>query len=108
MIPTKLEIFQQKRLEEIGKYLRQVRQSKSISLEQIKEHTKIQHYQLAAIEAGNLSKLPPAVYVRGFIKIYADFLGCQGTELAFTFPIEEAALSVGGSLDTRTHETLQH
>ncbi|MBD1847865.1 helix-turn-helix domain-containing protein [Cyanobacteria bacterium FACHB-63] len=61
-------------------------------MKQVNQTTKIQLHQLEAIESGNLDRLPPAVYVRSFIKIYADFLGCQGKDLALTFPIDEAAI----------------
>lgn len=85
---SKLEIVQQRRLEEIGGYLCQIRQHKGISLDRVVQQTQIQRYQLVAVETGELKKLPPAVYLRGFIKIYADFLGCDGRNLASTFPVE--------------------
>ncbi|MBD2576712.1 helix-turn-helix domain-containing protein [Oscillatoria sp. FACHB-1406] len=86
---AKLESLQQSRLEEIGKYLFQMRQEQRLSLETIAQQTRIQKYQLEAIEQGNLSKLPPPVYVQGFIKLYAGYLGCNGRDLATTFPLEE-------------------
>jgi cytoskeletal protein RodZ len=85
---SKLEIIQQRWLEEIGGYLCQIRQEKGISLDRVVQHTKIQRYQLVAVETGDLKKLPSAVYLRGFIKIYADFLDCDGRNLASTFPVE--------------------
>jgi cytoskeletal protein RodZ len=83
-----LPILQQQRLEEIGKYLRQVRLERQMSLETISEHTKIRCFYLAAIEAGNVEHLPEAVYVRGFIKQFANALELNGQELAMTFPLE--------------------
>lgn len=93
MMSDTKKIIQQRRLEEIGQYLQQMRQESSITLEQVTQQTKIQPYQLVAIESGDLSKLPPAVYIQGLIKIYANFLGCNGQELAATFPNEEVEMS---------------
>ena len=87
MQTTKLVAIQQIRLVEIGKYLLQLRQEQSISLEQLELQTKIRRYYLEAIERGDLSNLPPAIYVQGFIKIYANALECDGKDLALTFPI---------------------
>ena len=89
MIFSKLQIIQQQRLEEIGKYLNQTRLEERISLEAVEQQTRIQKSHLESIERGDLSRLPPGIYVQGFIKLYANFLGCDGMALATTFPIEE-------------------
>lgn len=86
---SNLEIIQQRWLEEMGGCLCQIRQEKGISLDRVVQQTKIQKYQLVALETGDLKKLPPAVYLKGFIKIYADFLGCNGRNLALAFPVED-------------------
>lgn len=88
MISTELQTSDPQRLVEIGGYLRQLREAQGMSLELVEQQTKIQKFQLVAIEQGNISQLPPTIYIQGFIKIYANLLGCDGRALAATFPAE--------------------
>jgi len=73
-------------LTEIGAYLRNLRLHQEISLEEVASTTLIPVRTLAAIEAGDLDRLPEPVYVQGFIKRYADAIGVNGTEFANAFP----------------------
>jgi cytoskeletal protein RodZ len=81
-----LAALQGERLREIGVYLRQTRLDQQLSVATITQQTFIQAYQLEALEAGDLTSLPEAVYVQGFIKKYAIALGLNGKELAASFP----------------------
>lgn len=73
-------------LAEIGAYLCQVRQLQELSLETVASITKIPVRTLQAIEAGNLEQLPEPVYIKGFIRRYAEAIGANGTEIANAFP----------------------
>lgn len=75
-------------LTEIGAYLQNLRQRQDISLEEVASTTLIPVRTLAAIEAGDLHRLPEPVYVQGFIKRYADAIGVDGTEFANAFPTD--------------------
>lgn len=77
----------------VGGYLKTVRISKGLSLQQVAQRTHIQPSQLRAIETGNWIKLPEAVYVKGFLKKYAQFLGLDGNSVADTLSIEPAAFN---------------
>lgn len=77
-------------LTEIGAYLRNLRQHQEISLEDVASTTLIPVRTLAAIEEGDLKRLPEPVYVQGFIKRYADAIGVDGTEFANAFPTNVA------------------
>lgn len=77
-------------LSEIGAYLRKLRQHQELTLEDIASVTLIPVRTLAAIEDGNLDRLPEPVYVQGFIKRYADAIGVDGTEFANAFPTNVA------------------
>jgi cytoskeletal protein RodZ len=84
-----LEVLQERRLEEIGHYLRQVRKERNLTLNQISQGIKVQVEYLNAIETGTLKQLPAtAREVRRFIKLYADSLKLNGRELALTFPTQ--------------------
>lgn len=84
---SRSEYSQSEKLIQIGSYLQEVRQEQSLSIEQIATKTMIQARLLRAIEAGNLDGLPEAIYVRGFIKRYAEFLGLNGNDVAKSFPL---------------------
>ncbi|HIK32581.1 MAG TPA: helix-turn-helix domain-containing protein [Oscillatoriales cyanobacterium M59_W2019_021] len=76
-------------LAELGDRLYQVRQSQMLSLDDVAARTLIAPKVLGAIETGNLAELPEPVYVRGFIRRFADALGLDGTEFASQFPISK-------------------
>ena len=58
-----------------GKTLRQIRERMSIDLETIAQETRINLKTLELIEGEDLGKLPPLVYLKGFLKGYAQSLG---------------------------------
>ena len=61
--------------ESLGEYLKRERELRQISLEEVAGGTKIAIYRLRAMEAGRWDKLPAEVFVKGFIKSYAEFIG---------------------------------
>lgn len=75
-------------LQKIGNHLSQVRQEKAISLKDVHNQTFIQMYSLKAIEEGDWNSLPELVYVKAFIRKYAQFLGLDGTQLLADFPLD--------------------
>ncbi len=77
---------QVEKLEELGSRLRQFRTEQSIPLEEVAARTRIQARLLNAIEEGKLDQLPEPVYIKGFIKRFAEALGLNGAEFASTFP----------------------
>ncbi len=79
----------QRRLAEIGDYLRQVREHHGLSLSAIAQRTHIPESLLQSLESAELSALPEKVYIRATIKRVADVLGVDGTELADYLLIEE-------------------
>ena len=60
---------------ELGKFLREKREEKGMSLEELQTATKIQKRYLVAIEEGNYGVLPGAFYARAFIKNYCEAVG---------------------------------
>jgi cytoskeleton protein RodZ len=59
---------------EAGRILKQAREQKNLSLHEIGMSLKINPKTLQAIEDGDISKLPPKTFLRGFIKSYAQYL----------------------------------
>lgn len=76
---------QSSKLAEIGAQLRQMRESKRMSIGQVTAKTLIAERHLRAIEEGNLDSLPEPIYVQGFIRKYGRALGLEG--LAEDFPV---------------------
>jgi cytoskeletal protein RodZ len=57
-----------------GEFLKKERERRNISLEEISNFTKIKEHHLRAIEENRYEVLPPALYVKGFLSIYAKYL----------------------------------
>lgn len=63
--------------EPIGKQLKQIRESKGISLEEISQKTHIRLAYLKAIEADDFEALPSKTQTRGFLRLYTNELGAE-------------------------------
>ncbi|TES89934.1 MAG: helix-turn-helix domain-containing protein [Anaerolineales bacterium] len=68
-------------IKRVGRELRQAREAKSLSIEQVSREIRIRSRYLEAIEEGDLGTLPSAVHVRGFLRSYAEFLELNSDEL---------------------------
>jgi cytoskeletal protein RodZ len=66
---------------ELGEILRQAREAKGLSLAQVEKAIKIRSTYLQALEDGQYELLPAAVYIKGFLKNYAQFLGLDPQEV---------------------------
>lgn len=77
---------QLERLMQIGGYLREVREDRGWSLEEVAERTLIQSRLLRALEEGKIQQLPEPVYIQGFIRRYAEVLGLDSSAIAEAFP----------------------
>ena len=67
--------------ETIGEYLKRERESRQISLKEISEATKISVARLRLIEENRFDELPAEVFVKGFIKNYAEYVGLDMNEV---------------------------
>ena len=65
----------------LGEILRAQREKKSITLEQAAADTRIREKFLAALEDGDYKLLPGAVYTKGFLRNYAEYLDLDTEEL---------------------------
>src|SRR5574337_639621 len=59
----------------IGDILRETREARGHSLEDVEKATRIRAKYLEALEAEHFSVLPSATQARGFLRNYAQFLG---------------------------------
>ncbi|PFM79627.1 helix-turn-helix domain-containing protein [Bacillus sp. AFS077874] len=74
---------------ELGKYLREAREAKGLSIDDVQELTKIQKRYLEAIEEGNYEILPGQFYVRAFIRQYAETIGVDVSGFLTEKPVVE-------------------
>lgn len=68
-------------LEELGVFLRTEREKRGYNVNEVAARLKISPRTIRALEEGEGGSLPHAVYVRGFVRSYAAFLGIDETEL---------------------------
>lgn len=69
----------------VGQVLKQTREEKFYTLEEVEKATKIRKELLEALEQGQYKKLPPSTFVQGFIKNYGKFLGLDTEKLLAIF-----------------------
>jgi cytoskeleton protein RodZ len=69
----------------IGGILKEKRREKGLSLKDVEQATKIRTRYLEGLEREDFHVLPDAIYVHGFLKTYANFLGLDGERLSREF-----------------------
>ena len=68
-------------METLGEYLKSKREAQSITLEEIAEATRIREPILVAIENNKHDLIPPRVFIQGFLKSYASYLGLDESDV---------------------------
>jgi cytoskeletal protein RodZ len=68
-------------LQTLGEILRAAREKQGISVKDVEKATSIRALYIQAIEDGNYGILPGEVYLKGFIRNYANFLHLNGQEM---------------------------
>ena len=93
---------------DIGNKLKNAREAKGLSIEDIEKATKIQSRYLTAIENNEFDKLPGDFYVRAFIRQYAQVVGLDGKELLSDYhedvPEAKPDEYVENSIDNKSEE----
>ena len=72
-------------METLGEYLRNKREEKNISLDQVAQVTKINISYLQAIENDDFHMLPASTFVKGFLRHYAQCIGLDPEDVVFRF-----------------------
>lgn len=95
-------------IKRVGAMLKAKRKELNLSLKEVENSTSIRSGYLEAIEEGRISQFISSIYVLGFFKQYATFLGLDGDQiikdnpLAFKLPSEKHEFSYGiGTLEVR-------
>ncbi|MGH9440540.1 MAG: helix-turn-helix domain-containing protein, partial [Terriglobia bacterium] len=92
-----------------GENLRREREMRGISLQEISDTTKVSVRFLQALEAEDFAKLPGGIFIRSFIRAYANYLGLDAEQVIAEYhlvaptPAEEnfSRLGVTGTSSNR-------
>ncbi len=79
----------------VGKVLRNQRESRRLTLEDVSAKTKVSPRFLAAIENAEYDNLPPQSYTIGFVKLYAGAVGLDPGAIVAQFKRETGGLVEG-------------
>jgi cytoskeleton protein RodZ len=69
----------------LGERFRAAREARGLTLSDVAEHIRIRSVYLAAIEDENWAAIGAPVYIRGFLRTYARFLGLDPEEVVTEF-----------------------
>lgn len=75
-------------LHKLGDVLRSTRESRGIDLARVERDTKIRTRYLSALEHGEYRELPGAVYTKGFLRNYGQYLGLDPDYLIDLYRLE--------------------
>ena len=64
-------------MESVGQYLRQQREAKAMSIEEVARATRVPMSSVERLESDQFDELPGEVFVRGFMKSYARAVGAD-------------------------------
>lgn len=78
-------------MKETSELLKQTRLSKNLTLEEISSQTKIQLHILKSLDEGDYESLPNKIYIKGFLRQYAQALGLKSGEIIAMYDKENAA-----------------
>ncbi len=83
--------FQKKKVESytFSEELKRARERLGITLAEIAEGTQIQERHLEALENGDFNLLPASVYIKGYLKSYARFLGMDEEKILNAYEKEK-------------------
>ncbi len=84
----------------LGEFLKKKREERGKTLEEVAEATKININYLKALEEGNFNSLPGEVFVKGFLRHYARYLGIEEEEILNRYHQEKGAGDIPLKLNT--------
>jgi len=82
----------------VGECLKKKREEMGISIKQISEKLKIRISYIEDLEENNYNKLPPDVYVKGFVKSYSKYIGFDPEKMARLYGTERA---IGNKIENK-------
>lgn len=68
-------------MESVGQYLRQQREAKAMSIEEVARATRVPMSSVERLESDQFDELPGEVFARGFMKSYARAVGLDADDV---------------------------
>ncbi len=72
-------------MDAVGQKLKSAREAKGLSIEEVSKMTKLSEKSLIALENDRYEELPAAPYIKGFVKLYAQSVGLDPTQVLEDF-----------------------
>jgi len=94
-------------MSELGSYIKQEREKKNMSLEELHEETKIRQVYLEAIENGEFSTLPGEVYLKGFLRTIARELSLEYGQLIEFYSQDIGVVYENNDQNDKTNKALK-
>jgi cytoskeleton protein RodZ len=82
-------------MKKTGQILKEAREAKSISLQEVSIHLKINTKTLKSLELGDKNQLPAKTFLRGFVQSYAQFLKLDLNQIMEVFQNEMGSTHPG-------------
>lgn len=95
--------FEEPEFEHTGQYLQKLRTEKGLTIKDVVQATRISEINLNAIESQDFSTLPADTFTRGFLAMYARYLGLDPKEIVHNFLEERDGRKVGGRKNRAKH-----
>lgn len=86
----------------IGEKLKQAREKRALTIEQVQKQTLIHAPVLAALEEGRCDEILTPTYVKGFLKKYATYLGLDYKEMFAEYAALHSDNKASGSVNTQS------
>ncbi|HSI02688.1 MAG TPA: helix-turn-helix domain-containing protein [Reyranella sp.] len=71
----------------VGRLLRDQREARGLSMEEVAQRLRIRRIYLEAIERGRFDQLPGAAYIRAFLRAYASHLGLDAEKVVTAYQL---------------------
>ena len=93
-------------MESIGETLREARQNKGASIEDASRATRIKMEILEQLEAAEFNRLAAPAYTKGFLKLYAEYVGLDSQAMVDAYLRSQGGLRRQG-LHVETEKTVR-
>jgi len=80
-------------MQSVGERLRSAREAKGVTASEAAAATKIKVQHIEALEAEDFNKIAAPIYVKGFLKLYAEYLSLEADSLIEQYKEGHAPLS---------------
>jgi cytoskeleton protein RodZ len=89
-------------MKEIGILLRETRENLGVGTDAAAKELKMRAHYIEILESGDVSSISKEIYIIGYLKSYASWLGLDSNELVYKFKAGNDDFSVDSKISTKT------